>query len=220
MAPRPATFPSSPSLHHGRTDPRADSRMEDSRRPASTAVRARLVLPTLTRARLDSTPSPPRAPRPTSATSPHPAPPTNRPDRAKSDAAVLLALYLHATRHASSPSRAPQFTNAQCVLRPESTPRPRPLLADDSHTSHGGRAHVVRRRVYSAAEIGTFRYEWVGKMPLHRLDTSMPIGFVCRREAESVDLRRCGLVQTTTRLGGTHLGLAFGGGRGCGRRRR
>ncbi|KAJ7768174.1 hypothetical protein DFH07DRAFT_769384, partial [Mycena maculata] len=49
-------------------------------------------------------------------------------------------------------------------------------------------AHFAR--AYSAAELKTFHCEHVRKMPLTGLDPSMLIGFVCRDEAEWVDLRR------------------------------
>ncbi|KAJ7027134.1 hypothetical protein C8F04DRAFT_1238275 [Mycena alexandri] len=45
-------------------------------------------------------------------------------------------------------------------------------------------------RAYSAAELRTFHCERVRKMPMSGLDPSMLIGFVCRDEAEWVDLRR------------------------------
>jgi cysteine protease ATG4 len=45
-------------------------------------------------------------------------------------------------------------------------------------------------RAYSAAEMRTFHCERVRKMPLSGLDPSMLIGFVCRDEAEWIDLRR------------------------------
>ncbi|KAJ7433638.1 hypothetical protein B0H11DRAFT_757814 [Mycena galericulata] len=45
-------------------------------------------------------------------------------------------------------------------------------------------------RAYSAAELRTFHCERVRKMPLSGLDPSMLIGFVCRDEAEWMDLRR------------------------------
>ncbi|KAJ7633993.1 peptidase family C54-domain-containing protein [Mycena rosella] len=49
-------------------------------------------------------------------------------------------------------------------------------------------AHYVR--AYSATELRTFHCERVRKMPLTGLDPSMLLGFVCRDEAEWVDLRR------------------------------
>ncbi|KAJ7075202.1 peptidase family C54-domain-containing protein [Mycena belliarum] len=49
-------------------------------------------------------------------------------------------------------------------------------------------AHFAR--AYSAAELRTFHCERVRKMPLSGLDPSMLLGFVCRDEAEWVDLRR------------------------------
>ena len=43
---------------------------------------------------------------------------------------------------------------------------------------------------YSAAELRTFRCERVRKMPLSGLDPSMLIGFLCKTEADWIDLRR------------------------------
>ncbi|KAK2461157.1 hypothetical protein APHAL10511_006684 [Amanita phalloides] len=43
---------------------------------------------------------------------------------------------------------------------------------------------------YSAAELKTFHCEQVRKMPMSGLDPSMLIGFLCRDEAEWVDLKR------------------------------
>jgi cysteine protease ATG4 len=45
-------------------------------------------------------------------------------------------------------------------------------------------------RAYSVAELQTFHSERVRKMPLSGLDLSILVGFVCRDEAEWVDLRR------------------------------
>ena len=42
---------------------------------------------------------------------------------------------------------------------------------------------------YSAAELRTFRCERVRKMPLSGLDPSMLIGFLCKTEADWIDLR-------------------------------
>ena len=43
---------------------------------------------------------------------------------------------------------------------------------------------------YSAAELRTFHCERVRKMPLSGLDPSMLIGFLCKTEADWIDLRR------------------------------
>jgi cysteine protease ATG4 len=43
---------------------------------------------------------------------------------------------------------------------------------------------------YSAAELRTFHSERVRKMPLSGLDPSMLIGFLCKTEADWIDLRR------------------------------
>ena len=43
---------------------------------------------------------------------------------------------------------------------------------------------------YSAAELRTFHIERVRKMPLSGLDPSMLIGFLCKTEADWIDLRR------------------------------
>jgi cysteine protease ATG4 len=42
---------------------------------------------------------------------------------------------------------------------------------------------------YSAAELRTFHCERVRKMPLSGLDPSMLIGFLCKTEADWIDLR-------------------------------
>ena len=51
---------------------------------------------------------------------------------------------------------------------------------------------------YSAAELRTFDCDRVRKMPLSGLDPSMLIGFLCKNEADWIDLRQrvtgvCGL---------------------------
>ncbi|KAJ6613629.1 hypothetical protein B0H10DRAFT_2222129 [Mycena sp. CBHHK59/15] len=46
-------------------------------------------------------------------------------------------------------------------------------------------------QAYSAAEMRTFHWERVRKMPLRGLDSSLLLGFVVRDEAEWVDSRRC-----------------------------
>ena len=43
---------------------------------------------------------------------------------------------------------------------------------------------------YSAAELRTFHCERVRRMPLSGLDPSMLIGFLCKTEADWIDLRR------------------------------
>jgi cysteine protease ATG4 len=43
---------------------------------------------------------------------------------------------------------------------------------------------------YNAAELRTFHCERVPKMPLSGLDPSMLIGFLCKTEADWIDLRR------------------------------
>ena len=43
---------------------------------------------------------------------------------------------------------------------------------------------------YSGAEPRTFHCERVRKMPLSGLDPSMVIGFLCKTEADWIDLRR------------------------------
>ena len=43
---------------------------------------------------------------------------------------------------------------------------------------------------YSAAELQTFHCERVRKMPLSGLDPSILIGFLCKTQADWVDLRR------------------------------
>ncbi|KAJ6542257.1 hypothetical protein B0H10DRAFT_2448185 [Mycena sp. CBHHK59/15] len=61
----------------------------------------------------------------------------------------------------------------------------------DSNTGGMGRSEEAHyARAYTTAELRTFHCERVRKMPLSGLDPSMLIGFVCRDEAEWVDLRR------------------------------
>ena len=43
---------------------------------------------------------------------------------------------------------------------------------------------------YSPAELRTFHCERVRKMPLSGLDPSMLIGFLCKNEADWIDLRQ------------------------------
>jgi cysteine protease ATG4 len=44
--------------------------------------------------------------------------------------------------------------------------------------------------LYSVVELRTFHSERVRKMPLSGLDPSMLIGFLCKTEADWIDLRR------------------------------
>ncbi|KAJ7714766.1 peptidase family C54-domain-containing protein [Mycena maculata] len=114
--------------------------------------------------------------------------------------------------HARAGSMSPDFAHAHAhahaqepMTEDELYGSPRALLAvndhahthdpDDAGTTPAGgplspaeAAHFAR--AYSVAELRTFHCERVRKMPLSGLDPSMLLGFVCRDEAEWVDLRR------------------------------
>ncbi|KAJ7171540.1 cysteine protease required for autophagy [Mycena filopes] len=84
------------------------------------------------------------------------------------------------------------MTEDELVVRPRSSAPPE----DDSSARHpaGGpltpAEEAFYAHAYSAAELRTFHCERVRKMPMSGLDPSMLIGFLCRDEAEWVDLRR------------------------------
>ncbi|KAF7325374.1 hypothetical protein MSAN_02514700 [Mycena sanguinolenta] len=103
-------------------------------------------------------------------------------------------------------SMSPELVNAHghedelVVVRPSHPSR----TSSHTHASHdggererhpaGGPMGNVEEgyyaRAYTAAEMRTFHCERVRKMPMSGLDPSMLLGFVCRDEAEWVDLRR------------------------------
>ncbi|KAJ6622319.1 hypothetical protein B0H10DRAFT_1944707 [Mycena sp. CBHHK59/15] len=102
-------------------------------------------------------------------------------------------------------SMSPEFMhvniNANTRVRSMSADANAPMTEDertlntntgpDSNTSGMSRSEEAHyARAYSTAELRTFHCERVRKMPLSGLDTSMLVGFVCRDEAEWVDLRR------------------------------
>lgn len=59
--------------------------------------------------------------------------------------------------------------------------------ASDTNLDH---AQTHYATAYSAAELRTFHCDRVRKMPLSGLDPSMLIGFLCKNEADWIDLRR------------------------------
>ena len=64
------------------------------------------------------------------------------------------------------------------------------VLSGDAGSEAGSDAtqtHYVTS--YSAAELRTFHYERVRKLPLSGLDPSILTGFLCKTEADWIDLR-------------------------------
>ncbi|KAJ7751049.1 hypothetical protein B0H16DRAFT_837517 [Mycena metata] len=84
------------------------------------------------------------------------------------------------------------MTEDELVLRPRSA-APDDADAPARHPAGGlltPAEEAFYARAYSAAELRTFHCERARKMPMSGLDLSMLVGFVCRDEAEWVDLRR------------------------------
>jgi cysteine protease ATG4 len=59
--------------------------------------------------------------------------------------------------------------------------------ASDTNLDH---AQTHYATAYSAAELRTFHCDRIRKMPLSALDPSMLIGFLCKNEADWIDLRQ------------------------------
>ncbi|KAJ7939267.1 hypothetical protein B0H13DRAFT_1851003 [Mycena leptocephala] len=78
---------------------------------------------------------------------------------------------------------------------PTKTPTRRPRKPPGGHLTPAEAAHHAR--VYCTGELGMFHCERVHKVPVSWLDRSMPIGFVCRNEAELIDFRKVGELHRT-----------------------
>lgn len=65
---------------------------------------------------------------------------------------------------------------------------PRELSTENSNELDPVAEHYVTQ--YSAAELRTFHCDRVRKIPLSGLDPSMLLGFLCKDEADWIDLRK------------------------------
>ncbi|KAF7378518.1 hypothetical protein MSAN_00279400 [Mycena sanguinolenta] len=115
---------------------------------------------------------------------------------------------VYAHGHGRGGSMSPEFGYTHGVMTEDELVIVRPShpsrTSSHTHASHdggererhpaGGPMGSVEEgyyaRAYTAAEMRTFHCERVRKMPMSGLDPSMLLGFVCRDEAEWVDLRR------------------------------
>ncbi|KAJ6491180.1 hypothetical protein C8R45DRAFT_1213193 [Mycena sanguinolenta] len=113
-------------------------------------------------------------------------------------------LYAPGHGHGRGGSLSPEFGHGHGVMTEDELVVVRPPHASRAASSHGGQneerypaggpmssaEEAYYARAYTAAEMRTFHCERVRKMPMSGLDPSMLLGFVCRDEAEWVDLRR------------------------------
>ncbi|KAJ6491104.1 hypothetical protein C8R45DRAFT_1138163 [Mycena sanguinolenta] len=82
--------------------------------------------------------------------------------------------------------RRPEFGHGHGVMAEDRHHRERHLAGGATGTAE----EAYYARAYTVAEMRPFHCEQVRKIPMSGLDPSMLLGFVCRDEAEWVDLRR------------------------------